>query len=270
MLKDADPQSVYNAAMTAASMQLPINPNLWFAYIIPYQKKKKEWDKRVNDWPAVAQFQMWYKGFKQLALRSDQFVTLNASDVREWEMQNYDRLSGEISFDRIQDNDERMKKDIIGYVSNFKLKSWFCSTLYMTIWEIDKHAKKYSQSYKKWYWLWKDDKEAMSLKTVTKLHLSKSAPLSIDMQRAIVADQAIISEDNWSDIVGWVEYPDNPPIEPETKNTIDVWLYEDRKSQLDNCKTIEDVSSLYNQNKPTDKNVLDLFTQRKNAINKEI
>lgn len=271
LLKDADPASVYNVAMTAASMQLPINPNLGFAYIIPYQKKKKdkEW-KWIDEWPAIAQFQMWYKWFKQLALRSDQFVSLHATDVREWEIKVYDRLTGDIVFDWISDNKERDSKPVIGYVSNFRLKSWFSSNFYMTIDQLKAHGKKYSQSYKKWYGLRVDDPEGMYLKTVTKLNLSKNAPLSVDMQRAIIADQGVIKIEDWADVIDWVEYPDNPPLEPDVTNTMDEWLLLNWTTQIDNCKTVDELSQLHKQNKPTDPTVLDLFTKRKNELNQTI
>src|SRR5437763_1447456 len=90
LLSKAEPKSVLNAAMTAATLDLPINPNLGFAYIIPY------FDGKTKQY--VAQFQMGYKGFVQLAQRSGQFKTINVSDVREGEITSANRLTGEIAF----------------------------------------------------------------------------------------------------------------------------------------------------------------------------
>lgn len=214
LLKRAEPNSVYQCAALAATLDLPLNQNLGFAYIIPYNEKAK------GDKPArvVAQFQIGYKGFKQLALRSGQFLSMNATDVREGEIKQRDRLSGEITFDWIQDEDEREKAKIVGYVSFFRLLNGYEKTLFMTTKQVEKHAKRYSQSYKKNYGQWVDDFESMALKTVTKLNLSKDAPLSVDMQKAIVTDQAIITDSDTED----VQYIDNEAEEenPETKRVL--------------------------------------------------
>ena len=180
----ADRNSILFAAATAAALDLPINQNLGFAYIIPY--KGKEGTK--------AQFQMGFKGYKQLALRSGQFKIINATDVRESELMDIDYLTGEVRFIWTKDIDAREKLKTIGYVAYFELINGFKKSLYMPVNKIEKHAKKYSQSYRSGYGNWKDDFEAMALKTVTKLLLSKDAPLSIEMQKAVVNDQSVISD----------------------------------------------------------------------------
>lgn len=254
MLKDAEPQTVYNAALTAASMKLPINPNLWFAYIVPYRNH--------TTGIVSAQFQMWYKWYKQLALRSKEFRTIHATDVREWEIISHDRLTGRIIFEWI-DDDARNEKKIVWYVSYFELLSWFTSTLYMSVKELEAHGIKYSQSYRRGSGKWKDDFDGMCLKTVTKLNLSKNAPLSIDtsteLRNAIIADQAVIDGDE-------TKYPDNPEIPAKTVNTVDEELLEKRKDDLDKCDTIDEVTALFKQNKPTDPTILSLFTKRKNDL----
>src|SRR5690606_11549325 len=174
-LQECEPTSIFNACLVSASLDLPINNNLGFAYIIPYNDKNKG---------MIAQFQIGYKGFKQLALRTGLFKTIHATDVRDGEVSFYNRLTGEIEFNWINDDKEREGKKIIGYVSYFELSNGFSSTFYMTKENVDKHAKKYSQTFKKGFGIWKDDFDSMALKTVTKLNLSKNAPLSIDMQKA--------------------------------------------------------------------------------------
>jgi recombination protein RecT len=140
----------------------------------------------------MAQFQIGYKGFIQLAQRTGQYRTLNSNDVREGEIKSINRLTGEIDFDWDL-TPERDNKKIIGYVSYFQLTNGFVSTLYWTVEEITAHAKKYSQTFKKYgTGLWKDEFPAMAHKTVTKMNLSKNGPLSIDMQRAVLSDQAVI------------------------------------------------------------------------------
>lgn len=191
-LAQCDPKSVLNAAMTAASLDLPINQNLGFAYIIPYKGQ--------------AQFQMGYKGFIQLAQRSGQFKTINVSDVRQGELAHIDRLTGEYIFEWIED---RSKLPIIGYVGYMELTNGFSKSLYMTTQELKSHSMRFSQTMKKGYGLWVDDFDSMASKTVIKLLLSKYAPLTIDMQKATLADQAVIVED------GEYEYVDNKPELPQ-------------------------------------------------------
>jgi recombination protein RecT len=203
-LKNADQNSIYTAALMAASLDLPINQNLGFAYIVPYNGKVG------NDYIQMAQFQLGYKGFIQLAQRSGLYKKINSSDVREGEIIKHDRMTGEFEFNWIQDTNERLTKKVIGYLSFFELNNGFRNTFYMTIEEIEAHAKKYSQTYKKYNsGLWKDEFSAMAMKTVTKLNLSKNGPLSIEMQRAVVADQAVIKSDSF------VNEPETLDIEPE-------------------------------------------------------
>lgn len=196
-LAECKPLSVINAAMTAATLNLPLNNNLGFAYVVPYNVSIGN-----NQWEKQAQFQLGYKGFKQLAQNTGRFAILNQTDVREGELKKQNRLTGEIDFEWIEDAEARLKAKIIGYVSYFKLTNGFVSILYMTDAEIEQHARQYSKVYKKdgtGGGLWKTDRNAMALKTVTKLNISKNAPLSIvdkNLAVALQADQAVIREFN--------------------------------------------------------------------------
>ena len=196
-LAECKPLSVINAAMTAATLNLPLNNNLGFAYVVPYNSKQAD-----GTWLKEAQFQLGYKGFKQLAQNTGRFSILSQTDVREGELKKQNRLTGEIDFEWIEDAEARLKAKIIGYVSYFKLTNGFVSILYMTDAEIEQHARQYSKVYKKdgtGGGLWKTDRNAMALKTVTKLNISKNAPLSIvdkNLAVALQADQAVIREFN--------------------------------------------------------------------------
>jgi recombination protein RecT len=205
MLANADPNSVFQAAATAATLDLPLNNNLGFAWIVPYNNKIKGTNGQPDTWQVVAQFQVGAKGFKQLAFRTGQFRKINETDVRQGEIEKYDRLTGDIKFKWIEDPEARLKTPIIGYASYFELLNGFSKTLYKTVEELREHGMKYSQTYKKGYGLWKDDFDGMARKTITKLNLSKDAPLSIEMQRAIVSDQAVINDAETEDI----SYVDN-------------------------------------------------------------
>ncbi len=235
LLKDADRNSIYTAALMAASLDLPINQNLGFAYIVPYNESYKDenmqWHKRQ-----LAQFQLGYKGFVQLAQRSGQYKTINSTDVREGELKNHDRMTGEISFDWIQDVNERLNKKITGYINYFELNNGYKSTFYMTIEEMEAHAKKYSQSYKNNSGLWKDNFSSMAKKTVTKLNLSKNGPLSIELQRAVLSDQAVIKSDSF------INQPETLEIEPEyiDNNESKEEKVANKKLLVKKAKTIDD------------------------------
>jgi len=179
-LQLADPQSVYMSAMIAATLDLPINQNLGFAYILPYKNK---------DGSQKAQFQMGYKGFIQLALRSGQFKTIAASPVYQGQLIEENPLTWYI-FDR----KNKQSDEIMGYAAYFSLLNGFEKTLYMSKSELESHGKKFSQTYKRWFGLWKDDFDSMAQKTVLKLLISKYAPLSVDMQKAIISDQGVIKD----------------------------------------------------------------------------
>jgi recombination protein RecT len=192
-LASADQNSLYTAALMAATLDLPINPSIGHAFLVPFNTKQSDGSYKV-----MVQFQISAKGIKQLAMRSGQFLRINDDQVREGEIESIDRMTGEIKFKWIQDPKERLSKPVIGYVSYFELLNGFKSTFYMTKEEVELHAKTYSQTYKKYgTGLWKDQFEKMASKTVIKLHLSKDAPLSTSIQKALVSDQAVIKNDNF-------------------------------------------------------------------------
>lgn len=195
MLQECEPYTLMFAAMKATALNLPLDNSLGFAYVLPYKDNKKG--------ITVAQFQLGYKGVKQLALRSGSFKTIpNATDVREGELVSRNRLTGECVFNFIDDAEEREKKPVIGYVSYFKLLNGAESTFYMSKKEMEAHALRYSQTYRssnpkvKAASKWTTDFNDMACKTVVKLNLSKNAMLSVEMQDAFKADQSIMFERN--------------------------------------------------------------------------
>lgn len=240
LLAKAEPNSIYHAAATAATLDLPLNNALGFAFIIPFNENKKvgdQWHTRV-----LAQFQIGAKGFKQLALRSGQFLTMHTTDVREGEIIKHDRLTGEMEFKWIEDESEREAAKIVGYVSYFKLLNGFSQTFYMTIEKLTAHGKRYSQTFKKDKGLWKDDFDSMCRKTVSKLNLSKNAPLSIDMQKAMIVDQAVINNEDATDIE-YVDHNENNQLEePVTVEELNALLEAKmeflNKSEFDDSKRI--------------------------------
>ena len=257
LLANATPESIYTSAIIAATLNLPLNNSLGFAYIVPYKSKNEQ-----GEFVDVAQFQLGYKGFKQLAQRSGQYVRINDTAVRSGEIVKHDRLTGEIEFKWIQDDEERMKAPIVGYVSYFKLINGFESTFYMTLKEVDAHAKRFSQTYKKGFGIWKDDFDSMALKTVCKLNLSKNGILSVDLQKAIVVDQSVIKNADTLE----VEYSDNvedvKAVEVIDENVIEMW-----KGELEAIKTIAQFEAYKKKNAPKSKEIIELFNQREKELN---
>ncbi|WP_286707944.1 recombinase RecT [Psychrobacter sp. UBA2514] len=189
-LQNASPESIFGAVVTAATLNLPINDNLGFAYIVPFKGQ--------------ASFQMGYKGFVQLAQRSGQFKRISACKTYsgDTEQSVYERLTAFLP--------KEPKGEVTGYIAYFQLLNGFEAHLAMTNKEMASHAGQYSQSFKKGYGVWKDNFEAMAQKTVLKLLLSKQAPLSIvpTLAEAVQADQAIIRDVNGQQSY---EYADNQP-----------------------------------------------------------
>lgn len=204
LLSKADPASIYHAASVAATLDLPLNNNLGFAYIVPYNQKQKD-----GTYKQVAQFQMGYKGFIQLAQRSGQFKTISASPVYEGQIIESNPLTG-YKFDFTKKTSDK----VIGYAGYFRLLNGFEKIVFSSVEELKSHGLKYSQTFKKGYGLWNDNFDSMATKTVIKLLLSKFAPLSIEMQKAVVTDQAVINDEEAIDVT----YADNAeeiPIDKE-------------------------------------------------------
>lgn len=192
MLQACDPQTIMYAAMKATSLSLPVDPSLGFAYVIPYKNKGKD----------EAQLQIGYKGITQLAMRSGQFKSINADAVYEGEISKVDRKSGDIELDG-----EKKSNKIVGYFAYFQLLNGFEKTLYMSKEEVQAHANRFSKAVS--YGPWKSDFDAMAKKTVLKSLLSKYAPMSVEMQSAIKADQAVYRDASMTeDYVDNQEQPD--------------------------------------------------------------
>lgn len=211
MLLEAEPMSIFNAACMAATLNLPINNNLGFAYIVPY--------KNSRTGKVEAQFQLGYKGLIQLAQRSGQFERLVSLAVYNAQLVEKDLING-FKFDWSIEPDE--KEQPIGFYAYFKLINGFTAELYMSKDQIDKHAKRYSQSFRKNSGVWADNYEQMALKTVTKLLLSRQAPLSIEMQKAVISDQSVIRNLDEEEF----NFIDNEPDTPDLSMPVDDKLME--------------------------------------------
>ena len=190
--EDTEPASIAASCMVAATLDLPINKDLGFAWIVPYR------DKGVMK----AQFQMGHKGFIQLALRTGQYERMNARPVNAEAFGGYDCV-GEPLIDWSKVDPE---KPPIGYAFAWKLVNGFTKVCYWSREQVESHARKYSQAYAKGYNSpWKTHFDAMALKTVIKNELSDWGILSVEMRRAAKFDQAVVVDVQSEK----VEFPDN-------------------------------------------------------------
>ena len=179
-LQNAEPQSIFNAGIASAILGLPIEKNLGFSYIVPYGSK--------------AQFQIGYKGFIQLALRTGQYKLINSTAIKEGEIKLKNRLTGEIDFNFVEDDDLRDTLKTVGYASYIEFNNGFRNTLYMSMKQVQAHAQKYSKSFGYKNSVWTTNFEAMALKTVLKLNLAKFGALSVDFEKALQLDGATINK----------------------------------------------------------------------------
>lgn len=187
-LQECTNPSILSAALLGQSLNLSPSPQLGQYYLVPFNDKNKG---------KVAQFQLGYKGYIQLAIRSGQYKKLNVISIKKGELVKYDPLEEEIEVNLIEDEEEREAAETIGYYAFFEYTNGFKKTLYWSKKKMESHALKYSMGYraKKGYTFWEKDFDGMAYKTMLRQLISKWGVMSIDMQTAIDADMAVINED---------------------------------------------------------------------------
>lgn len=190
-LQKADPKSVYTAAMIAATLDLNINNALGYAYIVPYGQQ--------------AQFQIGYKGLIQLAQRTGEYKSINAVPIDEGHLISWNPLTEELETDFTKPATGK----IVGYAARFELLNGFSKTVYWTTEQVQAHGKKYSKTYSGKNSPWNTNFESMALKTVLKAALSKYGIMSVEMNRATVADQSVVKDYDPETETIDVEYVDN-------------------------------------------------------------
>lgn len=188
-LKDCPPLEVYNCCLAAATLDLPVNNNLGFAHVIPYFDSKSG--------IMHPQFQMGYKGYIQLALRSGEYEDMDSRPVYENELIGIDEFTGTeiIRFMPEQDRGDK----IVGYMAYFVTLKGFKKRLYMSLSQLGDHGAKYSKSYSYKTGIWQTEPDAMMRKTVLKLLLSRWGILSTQLQKAIESDQTSDGDKNYVD-----------------------------------------------------------------------
>lgn len=208
-LQECSNSSILSAAMLGESLKLSPSPQLGQYYLVPFNDNKKG---------KVAQFQLGYKGYIQLAIRSGQYKKLNVLAIKEGELIRFDPLNEEIEVRLIDDEDEREAAATIGYYAMFEYTNGFKKAMYWSKKKMEAHALKYSQGYaadkrKGTNWtFWSKDFDGMAYKTMLRQLISKWGIMSIEMQMAMDGDMAILNEDGTK---SYVENEDNNFIEAE-------------------------------------------------------
>lgn len=213
-LAECEPKDVAMEALKAATLKLPINKSLGLAYIVPYNKSVKQ----GNQWIKIPQPQMQigYKGYIQLAMRTGQYKNLNANIVYEGMEVEENYLTGEIKITGRPTSDNP-----IGYFCYFSLLNGFEKILYMTREEIEDHAKKFSKTFSFDGSAWKTDFDAMALKTVIRLLISKYGPMSTELEKVVKDEEDAYLEATVTDNANIVELESGHIVDTETGEVIE-------------------------------------------------
>ena len=209
LLQKAEVNSIIMGAAVAASMDLPLNANLGYAALVPFNSKGGG---------CFAQFQIMTKGWTELFIRTGQCQSLINEIVYEGQLVKKNKFTGEYVFDE----DAKKSNKIIGYMAYFRLTNGYEKTEFMTVEEVKAHAQRFSQTFRSGAGIWKDSFDAMALKTVLKKLLTKWAPKSIEIQKAALFDQAVV-DGNVADLESAKpNYMDNDTDRKKGKKKVDM------------------------------------------------
>lgn len=201
LLAECTNASILNAALLGESLELPHSPQLGCYFMVPYKDRKTG----VSE----ATFQMGCNGYKQLAIRSGQYRRIVSSVIKEGELKSFNPITEEIVFDPILDPVVREKAPTIGYYAMFEMVNGYKKEIYWPIAKMREHASRYSQTYKadQKYGskksIWNTNFDAMAEKTMIRTLIRKWGIMSVEMQKAVVADMGVVQDD------GSVTYVDN-------------------------------------------------------------
>ena len=198
-LQACDTGTILSSAFVGEGLNLSPSPQLGQYYLVPFNDNK---NKRK-----VATFQIGYKGYIQLAIRSGQYKRLNVLEIKEGELVSYDPLNEEIEFNLIQDGAEREKAETVGYYAMFEYLNGFRKILYWSKDKMEAHALRYSAGYKakKGYTFWEKDFDAMAKKTMLRQLISKWGVMSAEMQTALERDMTFAADDNTVEYISELE-----------------------------------------------------------------
>ena len=203
-LQTCDAATIVSAGLLGESLNLSPSPQLGQYYLVPYNDRKNG--------RKVAQFQLGYKGYIQLAIRSGQYRKLNVLPIKQGELISFDALNEEINVRLIDDERAREEAPTIGYYAMFEYTNGFQKAIYWSREKMNSHAERYSAGYKahKGSTFWEKDFDGMACTTMLRQLISKWGIMSIDMQKAIESDMGVLRDNS-----GTVDYIDAPTAEPE-------------------------------------------------------
>lgn len=237
-LAECDNSSIVSAALLGQALNLSPSPQLGQYYMVPFNDSKRGCK--------VAQFQIGYKGYIQLAIRSGQYKKLNVLAIKEGELKKYDPLNEELEVQLIENEEEREKATTIGYYAMFEYLNGFRKTIYWSKEKMEAHALKYSMGYraKKGYTFWEKDFDGMAYKTMLRQLISKWGIMSVDLtiQKALESDMAVINDNGTYDYVDNNSNVEDEPIPVETvesENTID--------NNIENTTTEDDTDFFFDK-----------------------
>ena len=264
-LAECDPQTIISAALLGQSLHLKPSPQLGYFYMVPFNNKKKGCKE--------AQFQIGYKGYLQLAIRSNEYVDIDAIEIREGEYKGRNKLTGKPEFEFIEDDEVRENLPVVGYMAYFEMKNGYVKRLYWSKEKMLNHADKYSQAFSKeattgkfpkvsfadyeagnydpeteWQYssFWYKNFDEMAKKTMLRQLLSKHALLSTEtIAKAVASDNAVIDENL------------NPHFEDE--NIIDGVATEKETPQAIEASTAPTMQDILNEEKQAEKVPVDDF-----------
>lgn len=219
-LQECDPGSILSAGLLGEALNLSPSPQLGQYYMVPYNKK----DRQGNILSTTAQFQLGYKGYIQLAVRSGYYKKITVLDIKDGELIKYDPLNEEIEVSLIDDELARESAQTTGYYAMFEYHNGFKKSMYWSRAKMESHADKFSQAFSleafknlqagkipqkdlwKYSSFWYKNFDDMAFKTLLRQLISKWGIMSIDLQTAIEKDMGEIKAD------GTVNYIDNEPL----------------------------------------------------------
>ena len=215
-LSECDHASILSGALLGESLNLSPSPQLGHYYLVPFNDKTRG---------KVATFQLGWKGYYQLALRSGYYKKINVLPIKEGELISWNPLEEEIKVQLIEDEEEREKANTIGYYAMYEYLNGFKKAIYWSKAKMIKHAEQYSQGYraKKGYTFWEKDFDSMAMKTMLRQLISKYGIMSTELQNAYESDMAVINEDGSKDYVDNVKEADFEIQEqPNTTKTVNL------------------------------------------------
>lgn len=223
-LQECTNQSIVSGALLGESLNLSPSPQLGQYYLVPFNDRNKG---------KVAQFQLGYKGYIQLAIRSGQYKKLNVLAIKKGELVKFDPLNEDIEVNLMQNEEERENAETVGYYAMFEYTNGFRKAIYWSKAKMETHAMRYSMGYraKKGYTFWEKDFDAMAYKTMLRQLISKWGIMSVDMVNAFENDMAVLNED------GSKFYIDTD----ETEEVVEVTeepITEDQTEEIDPAKAL--------------------------------